>query len=434
MRINVIDRLYTSLERSVEYALPNMTLIGTMGVIGFPLFYFVWAYWAPQPYESLFLRLAGSLLLLPVALHAYWPTKFRKHLPVYWCLAIAYGPCFFFIFMLFQNDLNQTWTLSAMAGAVLLVFLSYDIFMILTLYLAGLVSAVAASYAIGSPVTAAHWILYVEQLPIYLFVFFFGAAFNHSKERILREKHKTALGIGGTMAHEIRTPLISVRSAAEGLKQHLPTLIQAYDFANENKAVPRIHPLQYRHLAKMPDSVIREIDYANTIIDMLLFNANNNYLDTNTFQKLSITQCVNDTIANYPFKGDEERNKITCQLNDFYFIGNAGYIRNVLFNLINNALYFIAETKKGNITITTTAEGKYNCLHFKDTSKGIKPNDLANIFLPFYSKGKNGGTGIGLSFCKQVMRAFKGDITCRSVYGEYTEFILSFPPLRASSL
>ncbi|KAB2836175.1 MAG: ATP-binding protein, partial [Caedimonadaceae bacterium] len=40
--------------------------------------------------------------------------------------------------------------------------------------------------------------------------------------------------------------------------------------------------------------------------------------------------------------------------------------------------------------------------------------------------------GIGLAFCKSVMKSLGGDITCTSQYGEYTEFILTFPPLEKS--
>ena len=49
------------------------------------------------------------------------------------------------------------------------------------------------------------------------------------------------------------------------------------------------------------------------------------------------------------------------------------------------------------------------------------------IFDDFFTSDKKGGTGLGLPFCKRVMEAFGGDITCESVEGEGVEFCLRFP-------
>ena len=398
-----------------------------MVTVGFPLFYIVWGMWFVQPYENLWLRILGSVIFLPLLFYKRWPVKWLHLLPHYWAFTILYGPCFFFAFMLIKNDFNLVWSMSAMAGAVLLVFVSYDFLMLFTLYLIGVMAAWICVILTGDVITSERLIAYAEQLPIYGFIFGFGVVFNQAKERILQEKHQTALEIGGTIAHEIRTPLISIRSAADGLKQHLPTLLSAYQIAREEKRINRIHPGQYRQLAKIPESIFREVDYSNTIIDMLLFNSNHDYLDNSTFQYHSVSRCLDETLGNYPFKENKERDLISVKITDFSFWGNDLYLRNVLFNLINNALYFIAESGKGTVEIISDEDRHYWYLYFKDTGKGIPPDFIKEIFDPFYTNGKNGGTGIGLSFCKQVMNAFKGDISCRSNYGEFTEFKLRFP-------
>ena len=43
------------------------------------------------------------------------------------------------------------------------------------------------------------------------------------------------------------------------------------------------------------------------------------------------------------------------------------------------------------------------------------------------NSGKEGGTGLGLAYCKRTMKALDGDIYCESELGEYTAFRLSFP-------
>jgi signal transduction histidine kinase len=51
------------------------------------------------------------------------------------------------------------------------------------------------------------------------------------------------------------------------------------------------------------------------------------------------------------------------------------------------------------------------------------------LFTLFYSE-RDFGTGIGLAYCDMIMRKYKGSIECNSEYGEYSEFVLSFPKVR----
>jgi len=51
---------------------------------------------------------------------------------------------------------------------------------------------------------------------------------------------------------------------------------------------------------------------------------------------------------------------------------------------------------------------------------------VENFFKEFFTTKKN-GSGIGLASCKKIMHDLGGDLTCRSVFGESMEFILSFP-------
>jgi signal transduction histidine kinase len=71
-------------------------------------------------------------------------------------------------------------------------------------------------------------------------------------------------------------------------------------------------------------------------------------------------------------------------------------------------------------------------LLFRDTGVGIAPHVLPHIFTRFYTSSDavddaSIGTGIGLAFCRDVMRSMGGAIDCRSVEGMFTEFTLTFP-------
>ena len=93
---------------------------------------------------------------------------------------------------------------------------------------------------------------------------------------------------------------------------------------------------------------------------------------------------------------------------------------------MKNAIYYIRAAERGEIFISIEISQTQNILFFKDTSVGIDAKDLSNIFKQFYSSTRH-GTGVGLAFCKSVMKSYGGDIICRSEKGSYTEFVLTFP-------
>ena len=59
----MIIKINKKLNEIVTYAEPNISLIGLMSVIGFPLYYFIWNNLFPQQYENLYLRLIAMFLL-----------------------------------------------------------------------------------------------------------------------------------------------------------------------------------------------------------------------------------------------------------------------------------------------------------------------------------------------------------------------------------
>ncbi|MCW5589359.1 MAG: ATP-binding protein [Legionellales bacterium] len=130
----------------------------------------------------------------------------------------------------------------------------------------------------------------------------------------------------------------------------------------------------------------------------------------------------------YPFSSAEEYRLIDWRpsVEDLYFNGAKLLMVHVLFNLIKNALHFIAKARKGKIKIWLVMEPTQGHLYFRDTGIGISSNNLPRIFERFYSTTLS-GTGIGLSFCRLVLESFGGRITCRSLEGEFTEFCLTLP-------
>jgi signal transduction histidine kinase len=150
---------------------------------------------------------------------------------------------------------------------------------------------------------------------------------------------------------------------------------------------------------------------------------------TKNFKHYSIAKNIEEILDQYPFKkGERELIKLDLE-QDFVYKGGFILTSHILFNLIKNALRAIENAGKGTITIKLKSEKNYNKLVFADTATGVDKNFLSKMFTLFESqKTAQGGTGVGLAFCKTIMNSYGGDISCDSVEGEYTKFTLTFPP------
>ncbi len=245
-------------------------------------------------------------------------------------------------------------------------------------------------------------------------------------KKVLEEQESMTRLLAASMAHELRTPLRAIESGLEGVGKYLPDMLETYKIAkNAELEIPFIAPMQFQSLSKMLENTKIEARAAFAVIDMLLMNTNSSAIDESKYKIYSIKQCIYDALMRYPLD-EEEKSKIHWKMSDFSFHGDDILVIHVIFNLLKNALYYLKAANKGEIQIWCDKNEKFNILHFKDTSQGMDADILPHIFDRFYSRTRH-GTGVGLAFCKLVMKSFGGDITCESVKGEYSDFILSFP-------
>lgn len=247
------------------------------------------------------------------------------------------------------------------------------------------------------------------------------------KSKVQEERINTIKATAAGIAHELRTPIRSIMASAKGIEKFLPTLLKAYDAAkNANLDIEPIYP---QHEKLLRDAIKRlecEGVAANTVVDMLLMNIREVDVDENKFQLLSIGDCVNAALHRYPFQQKEKQLVNWDRSDDFKLKGDETLVMHVIFNLMKNALYYIARAGKGEIFISLKKGKKENQLIFRDTGAGISAEILPHVFEKFFTKTEH-GTGIGLSFCKMAMQRMHGNISCTSFTGEFTEFCLSFP-------
>ncbi|MGN6671306.1 MAG: sensor histidine kinase [Candidatus Nucleicultricaceae bacterium] len=247
---------------------------------------------------------------------------------------------------------------------------------------------------------------------------------------IQKEKQRTLQMQAGAIAHEMRTPLFSLSGLGLFLKKIIPALIKDRNTLDPDQREGNFNEKQIAQTLKAPETIEKVTRQAFSFIDIMLMNLREDFKDA-AIGECSIKKCVEEALAEYPFGGDD-RSMVTLQCDtDFEFKGNPLLIKHIFFNLLKNSIYYVKAANKGDITIKAATVGGRHTLFFKDTGAGIAPDILPHIFDKFYSRTKY-GTGIGLAFCKSVMKSLGGDINCKSQYGEYTEFILTFPPLEKS--
>ncbi|CAL7960525.1 hypothetical protein GAMM_160099 [Gammaproteobacteria bacterium] len=146
------------------------------------------------------------------------------------------------------------------------------------------------------------------------------------------------------------------------------------------------------------------------------------------FRLCSMAKSVEEALEQYPFKTGERELLTVEAAEDFKYNGNHSLTAHILYNLIRNSLRAIVNADKGKITLRLETGVEFNKLIFRDTATGIAKDFLPKIFGLFESQMiDQGGTGVGLAYCKLIMQSYGGDIVCESVEGDYTEFVLEFP-------
>jgi signal transduction histidine kinase len=106
------------------------------------------------------------------------------------------------------------------------------------------------------------------------------------------------------------------------------------------------------------------------------------------------------------------------------FFGNRQYLMVALLHLLRNS---IEACGRGNsITVAISATGEGGKVHIRDDGPGIPRHVLEHIFEPFYST-RDGSTGLGLPYVRQIIREHRGDITINSNKGHGVSVELMLP-------
>jgi signal transduction histidine kinase len=221
-----------------------------------------------------------------------------------------------------------------------------------------------------------------------------------------------------TMSHELRTPLHGILG--------LTRMIQTAELDLENR----------KRLGLVERSGEHLLSIINDILDFSRIEAGHMSVESQPFD---LSDVLDDLVALTSVTASAKGLKLVTQVQlprPCYVMGDAARVRQILLNLIGNAVKF---TERGQIRLSAhrAAPGPDGqpgmmVMRVSDSGIGIAPEDLATIFDPFHqvdnSLGRRfGGTGLGLTISREISRAMHGEITCSSVQGQGSSFELTVP-------
>ncbi len=216
------------------------------------------------------------------------------------------------------------------------------------------------------------------------------------------------------LSHEIRTPLNGIIGFADVL---------AETGMNEKQR-------NFLNTIRASGEVLLHI--INDTLDLSRIERGRIELNDDVF---SPAACVTESAAILMAKAGEEKLKLTAEISPDVpaeIRGDANRLRQVLLNLINNALKF---TEEGGVTVRLDRDPRApeDQLRFEieDTGVGISAADRDRLFQPFTQFGegreRREGAGLGLAICKSLVEMMGGIIRCESTPGKGSRFWFTIP-------
>ncbi|MFW9914421.1 MAG: ATP-binding protein [Candidatus Thorarchaeota archaeon] len=216
------------------------------------------------------------------------------------------------------------------------------------------------------------------------------------------EKLAAAGRLAATIVHELNTPLSAIGNILYLIKKRI----------NDPPYISSRIDLLEREVSRLTSIVSQLSDFYRPSLEPELVKVNS-----------LIRECVELLIpaaetAVVKFEFDESSPEI---------LASSDQIRQVVINLISNAIESFDDSRKGLIKISSKDLGDDVVLEFEDNGKGISEEDLPRIFEPFFSKKRS--LGLGLWITESIVRNHGGRIEVHSRSGEGTTFSVFFPRL-----
>jgi len=226
-----------------------------------------------------------------------------------------------------------------------------------------------------------------------------------------------------TMSHEMRTPLHGILGLARLVHNRLP-----------GKLGPLTEARQQVELIERTGEHLLGI--INDVLDFSRIEAGKLQINPSAFELHGV---INEVLSVLNVAAAEKGLRLRTSLDlpsPCWVRGDAARVRQVLLNLVGNAIKF---TEQGEVRLQVARQADPGAedqqvmrFQIEDTGAGISPQHLPRIFDAFHQVDgtfarKQKGTGLGLTISREIARAMSGDIVCTSVLDQGSTFTLTVP-------
>ena len=212
-------------------------------------------------------------------------------------------------------------------------------------------------------------------------------------------------------SHELRTPLTVLKGQNELI------------LSKQRK------PEEYQEVIS---SNLEEINYMSKVLEDLFVLSKSDENQVNLdYKPVDLRALVEEVCKHAEILAEEKNIKIIIAfLEPIEIKGDEVRLRQMVWNVLQNGIKYTQQG--GELKISLQNEGDFALLTIQDTGIGIPEEDLPLIFNRFYRVDKartrdEGGSGLGLSICRQIAEAHKGKIEVESKLGIGTRFKIRLP-------
>lgn len=231
-------------------------------------------------------------------------------------------------------------------------------------------------------------------------------------EQELREKEQAImqdkLRFYTNFSHELKTPLTLIQGPVNDLL----------------KTVDDPKQQQYLRLIRKNTGII--LRFIRRMLEFRKFELNKTVLNVGKHDLKILAQEEAESFS-YLAKDKEIKFGFYCQ-NELEAWVDLEKIQIVINNLLSNAFKFTPKGKTVNFGVFE--DGNDLIIEVKDKGVGIRAEELKNIFTPFFQASNSysaGGTGIGLTLCKNIVELHSGTIDFESMEGKGTKILVKIP-------
>ncbi len=249
--------------------------------------------------------------------------------------------------------------------------------------------------------------LLLIMLTIYCFLFVTRTILEQKKLADLKDDFIN------NMTHELKTPIATITVAIEGLQK-----FNALNDPEKTKRYLQTSREELNRLNQLVSKVLNVATFENKqiILAKEVINVDELLTEIIASEKSKTNKTVNISYAN-------KDNVETIIADRFHF-------RNVLVNLVDNAIKYSGEP--ADITITLIKSGNNVLFSVKDNGIGIPPEHISQVFDKFHRVPTGNihnvkGTGLGLSYVKYIVEAHGGSVSVKSQINTGSEFIVTLP-------